>query len=140
MRTTLQLLIPTLLGRHPSAEILQACSDLELRGLANRLVRFHIGRCEQCQQELRDAEDILNLFRFEEVPPMQLANVRERIVTAMSAVSAEQQGAINDVRCLLGARAADRLTDGHVTPELRVELAAFIGGRAADTLLQRMAA
>jgi hypothetical protein len=140
MRITANLLWSLALRRHPSPELLQACADLELSGVNNRLIRWHARACEHCQDDLRFAQEILDLFRAEDVCPADVALVRERVVHSMCVVSADQQVAINDVRRLLGTRAFTQLMNGKPTVELRNELAAFLGHHAADSILQRMAA
>lgn len=140
MRTTAGLLWSFVLGRHPAPELLQACADLELSGIQNKIVRLHAQSCARCQEELRSAQDVLDFFRQEEVRPADIAFMRERIVCALSAVSQEQEAALSDVRKLMGSRSDAQVVIGKPTTELRSEIAAFLGQRAADSILRRMAA
>ena len=139
MRTTANLLIDLLLRRHPRSEMLQACADLELTGLPNRLIRLHATRCEECRNHLKSIDEILDLFRPGDTDPKEIAVVRENIVTAIACCSGGHQVAIGDMHRVLGSRAANGLVNGEATPQLRDELAAFLGTRAANSLLRRMA-
>jgi hypothetical protein len=140
MRTTAGLLWSFLLGRHPAPALLQACADLELTGVQNRVVRLHARNCAECQEELRSAQEVLDFLREEQVRPAELAVMRERIVCAIASVSEEQEVALSDVRRLMGSRSSAQMVHGRPTAELRNELAAFLGHHAADSILRRMAA
>jgi hypothetical protein len=139
MRRTALVLVTTFLRRHPPSEILQACVDRELSPLAHRLTRSHTAGCAACQREMRSSLEVLELIRSVDAPADDLALVRDRIMSAMSAASAQRQNVANDLSRLLGRRAADRLNSGTATPEVRVELAAFLGNRAAESFLGRLA-
>ena len=135
-----KLLASWLLQRHPPPEILQACADLELSGFHKRFVRLHTSACKQCREEMIFTRDAVDAFRANDVAPADILLLRERIVSSMSGVSAEQQDAINDMRRLLGTRAINHFVNGRPTAELRKELAAFVGHNAADIMLQRIPA
>ena len=53
MRTAFRSIFRVLLRKHPPADILQAYIDRECTGLANRLVRAHVLRCEAAAEKYR---------------------------------------------------------------------------------------
>ena len=138
MRITTQVLVATLLRRHPPAHILQAHSDRELNGLAGRLIRRHVQRCDICQDDLRDSMELLDMLCATEPPSHEIVLMRERIVTTIEAASQHSPFAIGDLRRLLGQRAAVSASDGPVGTKVRVELTAFLGTRAAESFLSRL--
>ena len=138
MRRTLRVLAATLLRSHPEGDILQALHDCELSALETRLTRRHVWGCESCQKELRDISDLFDLLCAIEPASSEVLAVRERIVTAMAEAAEQNQFAIGDLRRLLGRRATERSNEGVVDSEVRQELAAFLGARAANSFLSRL--
>jgi hypothetical protein len=138
MRRTMRALIAALLRRHPDGDILQAHADRELSKLASRLTSGHVKGCSQCHEELRSSAEILGVFQVVEPASAEVLLVRERIFDAITKMSDQNQSAIGDLRLLLGRRATERLTGGASPSEVRAELAAFLGSRAADTFLARL--
>lgn len=139
MPRIVRVLFTTLLRRHPAPDILQACADLQLNDLENALTRYHTRGCETCQNDMRGGLELLELVAAPETQPAELSFLKQRILSAISASSGERQILIADVRRMLGSRAAERLTEGAAPKIVRAELAAFLGNRAADAFLGRMA-
>src|SRR4051794_33331195 len=119
MRRTTQVLVATLLRRHPSEDILQAYSDRELNGLAGRLIRRHVQCCDICQDDLRNSMEVLDMLCATEPPSHEIVLMRERIVTTIEAASQQSPFAIGDLRRLLGQRAAVSASDGPVGTKVR---------------------
>ena len=73
-----------------------------------------------------------------DAPADEMVVLREMVVTGVSPASILRTLASDKVTGILGARGAERITAGHITPELRVELAAFLGSRAAQSLIAQI--
>jgi predicted anti-sigma-YlaC factor YlaD len=139
MQTMARVMVASFLRRHPPSDLLQACADLELNSLANHLIREHLRGCELCREEMRHSVEYLDIVRPVETPASELTFLRNRIMGSIAAASVQQQHALHDLRLLLGSHALEGSADGTITHDVRTELAAFVGNRAADSFLQRLA-
>jgi hypothetical protein len=140
MWMTVRVVVSALLRRHPPEDALQTCVDQQLRGPANAIVRAHLRRCEDCNRESHENTELLDLLGLPEVDADEVVHLRHDLTVALRAASQSHDMAVENVRKLLGERAARKLEKGQVTPELRREVAAFLGNRAATSLLSRISA
>ena len=140
MWMTVRVVVSALLRRHPPEDALQACMDQQLAGPVNGIVRAHLRGCEECSRESRENAELLDLLGLPEVEPEDVVDLRHSLTAVMRAASQTHDIAVENVRRLLGERAARQLLKGQVTPELRREVAAFLGDRAATSLLRRISA
>jgi hypothetical protein len=138
MWTIARSVFPSLIGKHPTTDLLQASIDGELSGLANTLVRAHLRKCERCNTKAQETAGLLRLFEMPDAPAEEIAFLREKVVASVSSTSILRTLASDKVTRILGNHGSPQIATGQVTPALRRELSAFLGTRAAESLIAQI--
>jgi Putative zinc-finger len=138
MWANLRFVFNSLIRKHPSTDLLQACIDHELTGLTNRFVRAHLLKCERCNTKAQEAASVLQTFEIPDAPADEVALLREMVITAVSPASILRTLASDKVTGILGNRGTPQITTSSMTPAVHRELTAFLGSRAARSLIAQI--
>lgn len=136
MRTAFRVLIGSIFFRHPSEEILKSYSRQEVSGWAGRVIREHLLDCERC---ILIAGEASEGSISDDLLADDFDLVRANLLQAIASQPANRHS-IESLRIILGERAAEKVSYGRVSPQMRIEFEALLGTGAAESLIRSLSA